>query len=101
MKKILYLSENEGLYVKGFKDKESAVKAMREDAEHEKSLDEGFWNEIYKFQPEDITMESVIETRYYQHRFCETESIGDDGMCYSCGEPCGTGGRWTYAYFAK
>lgn len=93
------MSEGLGLYTKGFKDKASATKAMRKEAEREWASDEGWGEEYFQFKPDDITEESVVETRYYYHRACEIDSIGDN-VCYECGETCGTNGRRTFAFNA-
>lgn len=100
MKKILYMAEGAGMYTKGFKEKQQAVDAMRKDAQHEHDLNPYEWSNYYKFAPSDITLDTVKETWYYQHRSCESESIGDENDCYECGEPCGTGGRRTFAFIS-
>lgn len=96
--KVCYLKEGIGLYTKGTKIKEEAVKAMYEDALHEFNIDKLDWYDTYSFLPEDITNESVIETWYFQCRKCDMETIGDDNLCYECGEPCGTNGRKTFEF---
>jgi hypothetical protein len=100
MKRVIFMAEGMGMYVKGFKNKSESVKAMRLEAETEEMLDMLEWGDYYKFSPKDITEDTVKETRYRQHRYCETETVGDDDICYECGEPCGTSGRMTFAYFA-
>lgn len=96
--KVNYLFEGLGMYTKGTKNKEKAVKAMYEDAIAEYNLDKIYWNDTYSFLPEEITNESVIETWYYQCRKCGIETIGDDNICYECGESCGTNGRRTFEF---
>ena len=101
MRKVIFMGEGLGVYTKGYFDKPSAVIAMRKAAERDKALDGNEWEDYYKFQPEEITDESVKETRYYQHRRCEGETVGDDNICYHCSDSINSGGRPTYAFFAK
>lgn len=99
MEKVLWLAKSFGLYTKGVKEKTEAVRLIRAEVEHEQKVYEKIgspWD--YPFSGEDITDESVKETRYYQHKSCGGETIGDENSCYHCGEPCGTGGRKTFAY---
>ena len=101
MKKVLYLTEGIGLYTKGVKDKKEAAKLMREEAQREFDVylaTGSDWGTDFNFLPEDITEESVKEDWYYQHRSCDSETIGDDGICFQCGEPCGTGGRKCFSF---
>lgn len=99
MKKVLWLGESMGLYTKGFFNKEDAVKAIRAEAQKEHDTSPEQWGNYYSFSPSEITDETVKSTWYYQHRQCESESIGDDNTCHECGEPCGTNGRPTFAFF--
>ena len=94
------MAEGSGVFTKGYTDKASAVDAMRKAAERDKALDSDEWDEYYKFQPEEITDESVEETRYRRHRRCEGETVGDDFICYHCSESLSSNGRLTYAFFA-
>lgn len=97
------MGECAGIYTKGIKDKDEAIRLMREDAEREYDISPSQWKDYYSFSPEDITDKTVKETRYYQHRnkFCEGETIGDDGVCYHCGEVLENNGRKTFAFFAE
>lgn len=96
-----FLRENAGLYTKGAKDKAQAVKSMREIAQKEYDIDPILWEKSYHFKPEDITEETVKDTRYYQCRRCDVETIGDDNICFDCGEPVGTTGRRTFAFIVE
>lgn len=99
--KVFKFRDGCGLYTKGYRDKKSATAAMRHAAESTKAENVGHWEDWYSYQPEEITEETVVETAYRQHRACETETVGDDDTCCDCGEPCGTNGRKTYAFFSK
>lgn len=104
MKKVLYLTEGMGMYTKGVKTKEEAVRLMREEAQRELDVYKVIksnWDKDFSYLPEDITEETVELTWYYQHRVCESETIGDDNICFQCGEPCGAGGRQCYAFIIK
>lgn len=101
MKKILFMGEGAGLYTKGFMEKSKAVFAMRREAQREYDISPIMWDEYYHFTPEQITEESVVLTWYYQHRSCGTETIGDDNICFECGESCGTRGRRTFAFISE
>lgn len=93
------MAESSGLYTKGVKEKSEAVQLMRAEVAREQEVYKKInhpWD--YPFTAEDITDESVKETRYYQHKACEGETVGDDNDCYHCGETCGTGGRKTFAF---
>ncbi len=98
--RAIFMHEGAGVYTKGAKTKEEAVDIMRKEVEQEKKAYGKSWGDHHAFNPEDITLESVKETRYYQHRKCEVDSIGDDGDCYECGEMINGNGRLTFAYFA-
>lgn len=96
----ILMHERAGVYTKGVKTREQAVEVMRKEVEKEKAAYGKEWDEYYSFGPENITMESVQETRLWKHRICEVDSIGDDNVCYGCSESLNAKGRPTFAYFA-
>lgn len=96
----IFMGEHAGVYTKGVKTLEQAVEIIRAEVAQEKKDFGEHWGEYYSFGPENITAESVKQTRYYRHRRCEIESIGDDPTCYECGEYINGNGRLTFAYFA-
>lgn len=101
MTKVLYMFDGVGMYVKGAKTKDHAVKLMRAEAEKEFAVYEKIgenWEDDYTFLPDEITNDTVKATRYFQHRKCNVETIGDDNYCIECGEPCGAGGRVCFAF---
>lgn len=97
------MAEGFGMYTKGIKNKKEAVRLMRKEAEDEYKLDPKSWEDYYSFDIEKIDMISVVETRYYQHRNkkCEGETIGEDSICYHCGENIESNGRKCFAFFAE
>lgn len=95
----ILMHEKAGVYTKGCKTKEQAVELMRKTLQKEVEDFGPHWYEYYSFGPEQITVESVQETRLYHHRICEVDSIGDDNVCYECGESLNAKGRTTFAYF--
>lgn len=97
---MIEFSEGVGMYTKGIKNLEEAVVAMREYATHEKSLDPEAWGEYQAYDPNTVTTETVKKTWYYQCRKCNAgDTVGDDNLCYECGEPIGTGsGRQTFMF---
>lgn len=83
------------MFAKHCKDKRMALKAMQEELNG--------WGERYiKERIGDVTLteEAIVETRYFQHRKCETCTVSDDdNLCHECGEPCGTVGRKCFAVY--
>lgn len=95
---VLVFSEGYGMYTKGTKDKAEAVKAMQEYARHEYEIDPDEWLSDNKFHPIEISELTVEATRYYKCRDCSGDTIGDDNLCFECGDTIGTVGRHCFAF---
>ena len=105
--KVLEFSEGVGMYTKGAKTLEDAVKAMREYALREQALDPESWsdNPNQGYDPNTVTAETVEQTWYYQCRRKDCgvgDTVGDDNTCFNCGELIGNGaGRRTFMFLVK
>lgn len=103
MKKVFFMAEGFGMYTKGIKDKKEATELMRKEAQKEFDIDPKYFGDYFNFKPDEITEDSVVESNYFQHRNkdCEGETIGNDNICYHCGEPINGSGRKCFAFFSK
>lgn len=96
--RVYAFSEGYGMYTKGTKNKAEAVKAMQDYAWEDYRVDPDDWMSFQKYHPKEVTEETVEATRYYKCKACSVDTIGDDNMCFECGEIVGTVGRHCFAF---
>lgn len=80
------LAENMGYFTFRCKDKKQAQKLMQE-------ISDGY-------DGDKIDINKIEEERMYYHKSgCQMYTIGDDNICFECGETVGTVGRRTFVYY--